>query len=68
MSGISGHLVRRGVEAAQMHFVKVTQEGSVPEHHDQPAMDINPQEYMPLVIIAVVATVLIASVCSLSHR
>lgn len=62
MSGISGHLVRRGVEAAQVHFVKVTSEGSVPAHDDQPAMEVDPRDYLPLVIIAVVATVLIASV------
>lgn len=61
MSGISGHLVRRGAQMAQVHFTKVTTE-QAPEHGSAPAMDFNPMDYLPSAIVAIVTVLLIASV------
>lgn len=63
MSGISGHLVRRGAQMAQVHFTKVTTE-STPEHGSAPAMEIDPMDYLPAVVVAIVTALLIASVSS----
>lgn len=63
MSGISGHLVRRGAQMAQVHFSKISTEHA-PEHGSVPAMDIDPMDYFPAVVVAVVTVLLIASVCS----
>lgn len=61
MSGISGHLVRRGAEMAQVHFTKVTEH--TPEHESAPAMEIDPMKVLPAAIVAIVTVLLIASVC-----
>jgi hypothetical protein len=61
MSGISGHLVRRGAQMAQVHFTKITTE-EAPEHGSAPAMEIDPMDYLPAVAVAVVTALLIASV------
>ena len=65
MSGISGHLVRRGAQMAQVHFTKVTTE-QAPEHGSAPAMDFDPMDYLPSAIVAIVTALLIASVSSTS--
>lgn len=56
-----GHLVRRGMSAAQTQLSEARPE--VPESTGAPAMDFDPQEYWPLALVAVVAMVAIASVC-----
>jgi hypothetical protein len=61
MSGISGHLVRRGAQMAQVHFTKITSEHT-PEHESAPAMEIDPMEYLPAAAVAIVTVLLIASV------
>lgn len=61
MSGISGHLVRRGAQMAQVHFTKINTE-EAPEHGSAPAMEIDPMDYLPAVAIAIVTALLIASV------
>lgn len=63
MSGISGHLVRRGAQMAQVHITKVIAGPSHP-HDSQPAMEIDPMKYFPTVAVAIVTVLLIASVCS----
>lgn len=65
MSGISGHLVRRGAQMAQVHFTKVTAE-QAPEHGSAPAMEFDPMDYLPSAIVAIVTVLLIASVSSRS--
>jgi hypothetical protein len=67
MSGISGHLVRRGAQMAQVHFTKVTTEHA-PEHESGPAMDMDPMQVLPAAIVAIVTVLLIASVCSQSSK
>ena len=63
MSGISGHLVRRGAQMAQVHITKAIAGPSHP-HDSQPAMEIDPMKYFPTVAVAIVTVLLIASVCS----
>ena len=63
MSGISGHLVRRGAQMAQVHFTKVTTE-QAPEHGSEFVMEIDPMDYLPAVAVAIVTALLIASVSS----
>jgi len=65
MSGISGHLVRRGAQMAQVHFTKVTTE-QAPEHGSAPAIEFDPMDYLPSAIVAIVTVLLIASVSSAS--
>ncbi|TKA82554.1 hypothetical protein B0A55_01205 [Friedmanniomyces simplex] len=68
MSGpILGHLVRRGVQAAQDHFTvadpayvaKLQQDAELYEQHGQ---EINPMEFLPIVITAIIALAIIASI------
>ncbi|KAK1058149.1 hypothetical protein LTR74_013606 [Friedmanniomyces endolithicus] len=70
MSGpILGHLARRGVKAAQDHFTqaspayvaKLQQDAALYEQQG-PAGEINPMELLPIVITAIVALALIASI------
>lgn len=61
MSGISGHLVRRGAEMAQVHFTKVT--AHAPDHESAPAVEMDPMKVLPAAIVAIVTVFLIASVC-----
>jgi hypothetical protein len=63
MSGISGHLVRRGAQMAQVHFTKITTEHA-PAHESAPAMEVNPMDYLPTAAVAIVVVLLIASVSS----
>ena len=65
MSGISGHLVRRGVQMAHVHFTTITTE-QAPEHGSAPAMDLDPMDYLPSAIVAIFTALLIASVSSTS--
>ncbi|KAK0257207.1 hypothetical protein LTR91_001455 [Friedmanniomyces endolithicus] len=70
MSGpILGHLARRGVQAAQDHFkqaspayvAKLQQDAALYEQQG-PAGEINPMELLPIVITAIIALALIASI------
>lgn len=67
MSGLSGHLVRRGAQMAQVHFTKVIAE-PVPAHDSAPTMDIDPAKMFPVAAVAIVTVILIASVCSQSEK
>jgi hypothetical protein len=62
MSGISGHLVRRGAQMAQVHITKVVG-GPGPQHESAPAMEADFMKFLPAAIVAVVTVLLIASVC-----
>lgn len=73
MSGVHGHIlghiVRRGVEAAQSHFTGVSPERLAQLQHDAelydqagPAMEVKPYEMLPVVITAFLTILLLASV------
>ncbi|KAK0266424.1 hypothetical protein B0A54_04917 [Friedmanniomyces endolithicus] len=70
MSGpILGHLARRGVKAAQDHFTQVSpayvaklQQDAALYEQQGPAGEINPMELLPVVITAIIALALIASI------
>lgn len=64
MSGVHGqmlgHLVRRGVSAAQVHF---SEAGPEPTDGGKTIIvDFNPREYLPVMIVGIITALLIASV------
>lgn len=64
MSGVHGqmlgHLVRRGVSAAQVHF---SEAGPEPTDGGKTiTVDFNPREYLPVMIVGIITALLIASV------
>lgn len=70
MSGVHGqvfgHLVRRGMSAAQVHLSEAGNPGSEPEK--DVVMTFDPQEYLPVMIVVVITALLIASVCESATR
>ncbi|KAK3114496.1 hypothetical protein LTR53_007137 [Teratosphaeriaceae sp. CCFEE 6253] len=68
MSGIHyGHLVRRGMEAAQNHFTGVdpaylTKLQQDAELYEKSGQEINPMEFLPVVITFIIGMALIASI------
>lgn len=64
MSGVHGqmlgHLVRRGVDVAQVHFQEAPQ--GTGNNEGAPVVEINPREYLPVILIGLVTAVLIGSV------
>ncbi|KAK5126144.1 hypothetical protein LTR85_011500 [Meristemomyces frigidus] len=69
MSAVLGHVVKRGVEAAQHHFSGPSQEMMDQLNHDAelyekagPEMQLNPRELLPVLITGFIALVIIASI------
>ncbi|KAI6789177.1 hypothetical protein KC332_g16740 [Hortaea werneckii] len=65
MNAAVGHLARRGLHHAQVHFAQPppSQDGAAAfEQHDTPKMDIKPGEMLPILITGFITLLIIASV------
>ncbi|KAI6865614.1 hypothetical protein KC334_g19962, partial [Hortaea werneckii] len=66
MNAAVGHLARRGLHHAQVHFAQPpppSQDGSAAfEQHDTPKMDIKPGEMLPILITGFITLLIIASI------
>jgi hypothetical protein len=67
---VLGHLVRRGVSAAQDHFAGANAEHIQKLQHDAelydnagPEMEVDPVKLLPLVITGFLTILIIAAVC-----
>lgn len=70
MSGVHGqvfgHLVRRGMSAAQVHLNEAGNPGG--EHEKEVVINFDPQEYLPAMIIFLITALLYASVRTSATR
>ncbi|KAI7151930.1 hypothetical protein KC349_g9256 [Hortaea werneckii] len=65
MNAAVGHLARRGLHHAQVHFAQPppSQDGPAAfEQHDTPKMDIKPGEMLPILITGFITLLIIASI------
>ncbi|KAI7347598.1 hypothetical protein KC354_g13889 [Hortaea werneckii] len=65
MNAAVGHLARRGLHHAQVHFAQPppSQDGAAAfEQHDTPKMDIKPGEMLPILITGFITLLIIASI------
>lgn len=64
-----GHVVRRGVQHVHEHYTKkqyiekLEHDASLYENQTDPEMDLKPQELLPVAITAIIALLIIWSVC-----
>jgi hypothetical protein len=67
VNGALGHIVRRGVEHAQNHFHGISPEQMAQlqqdaELYENTGTEVNPMEFLPVVITAIITLLLIASI------